>query len=76
MIPQDDSLKNLKDRLMDENDDLIARFSIIQDQIEKLKSSTPNLDDDIENIVSTIDSRVDNLIQHVSELNRTLTDGH
>lgn len=72
MVPCDDALNNLKDRLMDENDALIARFSIIHNQIEQLKLKDQALDDDIESIISTIDSRTEDLIQHVSELNNTL----
>ncbi len=74
MVPCDDALNNLKDRLLDENDALIARFSLIHSQIEKLKAKDEILDDDIENIISTIDSRVEDLIQHVSELNNALVD--
>ncbi len=74
MVPCDDALHNLKDRLMDENDALIARFSLIHSQIEKLKLKDEIPDDDVENIISTIDNRIEDLVKQVSELNNALID--
>lgn len=74
MVPCNDSLNNLKDRLLDENDALISRFSLIHNQIEQLKVKDEVLDDDIENIISTLDNRIEDLIQHVTDLNNALVD--
>lgn len=65
-------IDNLKMALVAENNTLISRFSLLQDRVESLISMNGDLDDEVQELLQTIEGRLENLLNKVADLNDSL----